>query len=258
LAQEILNKKGDCHVKASILRIALLGTVLAAGIIALMPAAMAGHNHDRLYQVTITNAMLGQPVAPSVIATHTAAFRLFELGPVPMPGDPGFDDYLALAAMAETGYPFHVQDQVAAADGVWEVKVLATDHTVLLPSESNSTVISASGNAKYLTAAAMLGKTNDGIYAVLGAELPNGIHDTVCVFANAYDVGSEANAESAATVATADGDDGASFAGINDGSGEGYIYVHAGIHGVGGPGGLDPAMYDWRNPVVKVTIERIR
>ena len=173
-------------MKASILKVGLLGIIFAASTMVLTPAAMAEHNHDRMYRVTITNAMLGQPVAPSVIATHTDAFRLFELGPAPMAGDPGYDDYLALAAMAETGYPFHVQDQVAASAGVWEVKVLATDHTVLLPSESNSTVISASGNAKYLTAAAMLGKTNDGIYAVLGAELPKGIHDTVCVFANAY------------------------------------------------------------------------
>lgn len=41
-------------------------------------------------------------------------------------------------------------------------------------------------------------------------------------------------------------------------NGEGYIHVHAGIHGIGGDDGLDPETYDWRNPVVEVTIERIR
>jgi hypothetical protein len=46
-------------------------------------------------------------------------------------------------------------------------------------------------------------------------------------------------------------------AGINT-NGEGFIHVHAGIHGIGGPGGLDPATYDWRNPVVELTIVRIR
>jgi hypothetical protein len=46
-------------------------------------------------------------------------------------------------------------------------------------------------------------------------------------------------------------------AGINT-NGEGFIHVHAGIHGIGGSGGLDPATYDWRNPVVELTIVRIR
>jgi hypothetical protein len=248
-------------MKSPILKVGLLGIVLAAGTIALSPSAMAGHNNDRMYQVTVQNATRGQPVAPSVIATHTAAFRLFELGPAPMAGDPGYDDYFALAAMAETGYPFHVLDQVAASGGVYEAVVLATTLTppVLPPGESNSTVISASGDAKYLTAVAMLGATNDAVYAVRGVELPKGIHDTVRVFANAYDVGSEQNAESPATVGFLGSteDNGESGMGINEG-GEGYIHVHAGIHGVGGVGGLDPATYDWRNPVVELTIERIK
>lgn len=248
-------------MKTSISKVALLGAVLAAGTSALTPSAMAGDNQDRMYRVTITNATLGQPVAPSVIATHTSAFQLFKLGPAPMPGDSGYDDYFALAAMAETGYPFHVLDQVSASQGVWEAVALPTDRMppVLLPGESNYTIISASGNAKYLSAAAMLGATNDAFYAVRGAELPHGIGDTVHVFANAYDAGSEANAESAATVGALGSmeDDGESGMGINVG-GEGYIHVHAGIHGIGGPGGLDAAIYDWRNPVVEVTIKRIQ
>jgi hypothetical protein len=261
LAREISNKKGNYHVKTSISKVGLLVIVFAASITVLTPAAMAEHNHDRMYRVTITNATHGQPVAPSVIATHTAAFRLFELGPAPMEGDPGYDDYFALAAMAETGYPFHVLDRVTASAGVYDAVALPTDRTppVLLPGESNSTVISASGVAKYLTAVAMLGATNDAVYAVRGADLPKGIHDIVHYFANAYDVGSEANAESPATVGALGSteDDGETGMGINEG-GEGFIHVHAGIHGVGGPGGLDPATYDWRNPVVEVTIERIK
>jgi hypothetical protein len=42
--------------------------------------------------------------------------------------------------------------------------------------------------------------------------------------------------------------------GIDEG-GEGYIFVHTGIQGVGG---LDLAIYDWRDRVVEVTIERIK
>jgi hypothetical protein len=248
-------------MKISVSKIALTGVALAFGAIALTPAAMAGN--DRMYKVTITNATRGQPVAPSVIATHTDAFHLFDLGPAPEAGDPGYDDYFALAAMAETGYPFHVFDQVSAADGVWEAKVLAKPQPaplppVILPSESNSTMISASGNAKYLTTVAMLGATNDAVYAIQGAALPRGVGDVVHVWGNAYDVGSEANDESPDTVGAlgATDDNGATGMGINEG-GEGYIHVHSGIHGVGGSGGLSPAVHDWRNPVVEVTIERV-
>ena len=105
----------------------------------------------------------------------------------------------------------------------------------------------------------MLGATNDAFYAVRGVPLPKGIGKITRTYANAYDAGSELNEESASTVGAlgAKDDDPMTGDGINE-NGEGYIQVHAGIHGVGGPNGLDPAVYDWRNPVVEVTIERIR
>ena len=37
--------------------------------------------------------------------------------------------------------------------------------------------------------------------------------------------------------------------------GEGYVYIHPDIHGVGD---LVPAARDWRNPVAKITIRRLR
>jgi len=245
------------HQKTAFSKVALLGAILVAGVIALAPAAVAGNNpdsHRRMYRVMVTNATLGQPVAPSVIATHTDAFRLFDLGPTPMPGDSGYELYFGLATVAETGYPDLLKDAVAAAQGVWEALALPP---ILMPGESNSTTISASGNAQYLSAAAMLGATNDAFYAVRGVPLPKGVGDITHVWANAYDAGSEDNDESASTVGGADGDNGSTGFGIDVG-GEGYIHVHAGIHGIGGPGGLNPAWYDWRDPVVEVTIERIR
>ena len=250
--------------KTAVSKIALLGAIIVAGTIALTPAAMARHNNDRgkrMYRVKIANATLGQPVAPSVIATHTGAFRLFELGPTPVPGDSDYALYFGLATVAETGSPVPLVDEVAAANGVWKAVALLTDRTppILLPGESNSITIRASGNAKYLSAAAMLGATNDAFYAVRGALLPKGVGEITHVYANAYDAGSEQNDESADTVGAlgATDDDPEAGDGINE-NGEGYIHVHAGIHGIGGLGGLDAAIYDWRNPVVEVTIERIR
>jgi phage protein U len=250
--------------KTTVLKSALLGAIIIAGVVALAPAAMSldpQNQGARTYRVTITNATLGQPVAPSVIATHTDTFRLFELGPTPLPGDSGYPLYFGLATAAETGSPVPLVDEVAAADGVWEAVALLTDRTppILLPSESNSTIIHASGNAKYLSAAAMLGATNDAFYALRGVLLPKGIGEITTLYANAYDAGSEQNDESPDTVGAlgAADDNPATGEGINI-NGEGYIHVHAGIHGVGGPNGLDPAVYDWRNPVVEITIKRIQ
>jgi hypothetical protein len=254
------------YKKRAVTKVVLLGAILAIGAIALTPAAMADQNNHRgkskrMYRVTITNATLGQPIAPSVIATHTAAFRLFKLGPTPLPGDADYPLYFGLATAAETGSPVPLVNEVAASDGVWEAVALPTDRTppVLLPGESNSTIISASGNAKYLSAAAMLGATNDAFYAVRGVRLPEGVNDSIHVLSSAYDAGSEDNAESADTVGAlgATDDNPTTGDGIDE-NGEGYIHIHAGIHGIGGPGGLDAATYDWRNPVVEVTIERIR
>jgi hypothetical protein len=252
------------YQKRAVSKIALLAAIVVAGVIALSPPAIARYNKHRgkpMYRVTITNATLGQPVAPSVIATHTDAFRLFELGPAPVPGDLDYALYFGIATAAETGSPVPLVDEVAASHGVWEAVALPTDNTppVLFPGESNSTIIRASYKARYLSAAAMLGATNDAFYAVRGVPLPMRVGEITRVYANAYDAGSELNEESADTVGAlgATDDDPATGEGINE-NGEGYIHVHAGIHGTGGPDGLDAATHDWRNPVVEVSIERIR
>ncbi len=196
----------------------------------------------RTYRITIRNATLGQPIAPSVFATHDAGFTLFQIGG---------DATLALGTMAETGAPFDLADEVASSGGVDDVVVLPFDRSppVMLPGESNATTITASGDAKYLSAAGMLAATNDGFYAVRGVALPK--KGTVTVRAVAYDAGSEANTEADGQIpATPSGN----LDGVKGGDGEGYIHVHAGVHGIAD---LDPAAHDWRNPVVEIVIERI-
>lgn len=41
--------------------------------------------------------------------------------------------------------------------------------------------------------------------------------------------------------------------GFNEEEGEGYVHIHAGVHGIGD---LDAAEYDWRNPVARIVIQR--
>jgi hypothetical protein len=105
----------------------------------------------------------------------------------------------------------------------------------------------------------MLGATNDAFYAIRGVWLPKRVGESIHVYANAYDAGSELNEESPDTIGAlgASDDNPETGEGINE-NGEGHIHIHAGIHGVGGPDGLDAATYDWRDPVVEVTIKRIR
>jgi hypothetical protein len=246
------------YPKTIVSKILLLVAVIFAGTIVLAPTVMAGQKSrsKRMYRVTITNITLGQPVAPSVIATHTKKFRLFELGgPTPVMGDPGYDVYFGLATAAETGFPGTLLDAVSASKGVDEAVVLATDASppILLPGESNSTTISASRSAQFLSIAAMLGQTNDGFYALRSVRLPFFIGESKYYYADGYDAGSEDNDETG--IGGMDGDVGDTGVGINDGSGEGFIHVHVGIHGIGI---LDPEIYDWRNPVVEVKIQRIK
>jgi hypothetical protein len=164
--------------------------------------------------------------------------------------DPGYDVYFGLATAAETGSPDKLFKAVSDSHGVDEAVALPP---IIPPGGSNSTTISASRFTNFLSIAAMLGKTNDGFYALRGVPLPLFIGECVYYYADGYDAGSEDNNETG--VGGADGDDGPSGKGINDGSGEGYIHVHAGIHGIGD---LDPEIYDWRNPVVEVKIQRIK
>jgi len=92
-------------------------------------------------------------------------------------------------------------------------------------------------------------------FALNGAEGPRG-DATLTLYSPAYDAGGERNDELCASIpgpffAECGGPGG----GAKVGGGEGYVHIHAGIHGIGD---LIPAMRDWRNPVAQITIRRVR
>jgi hypothetical protein len=98
----------------------------------------------------------------------------------------------------------------------------------------------------------MLIPTNDAFVALNGIEAPVG-NKTLTLFAPAYDAGTEANDELCASIpGPVCGGEGfnASRAGA-----EGFVHIHAGIQGIGD---LSPAMYDWQNPVARITIRRVK
>ncbi len=97
----------------------------------------------------------------------------------------------------------------------------------------------------------MLLSTNDAFVTGQSLSLKKK-HRSQTFFLRAYDVGTETNSETCATIPSPVC--GGELFSPND-EGEGYVYIHSGIHGIGD---LSPSTYTWNDPVLKVTITRMR
>jgi hypothetical protein len=96
----------------------------------------------------------------------------------------------------------------------------------------------------------MLIPTNDGFFAFDGLEVPNGDR-TKTRLSPAYDAGTEVNDELCANIPGPQcGGSGAIDAGTDE---NGVVHINAAIQGVGD---LEPAVWDWRNPVARIVIRR--
>ena len=220
-------------MKHTILGALAAGALMVGGIAATSQDALAGGGQK--YRVTVANATAGQPLAPGLLIAHNGEFSLFNLN---HPASTG------LAILAEFGNPGTLLGEVSSADGVQSATVLEGSGAaapVALPFETNSIVITTSGDAKYLTAVGMLAATNDAFYALRGIRLPGS--GKISVRAVAYDAGAETNNEVGTDIQALTENEIDTI-----GGGEGYIHVHPGVHG---GEDLDPAIHDWRNPVVQ-------
>ena len=220
-------------------RFRILGRLVLGGAL-LLGAAGAASALD--YEVTVTNLTRGQQFTPILVSSHKAGVRLFELG------TPASQQ---LKTLAEEG---NVAPMTALLLGNPDVRDVVNSGALLNPGQSVTQRVSTRGSFDNVSVAAMLIPTNDGFFAVNDAEGPNG-QDSITVFSPAYDAGTERNDETCASIP------GPSFiecggkgGGLAPGGGEGYVHVHAGIHGIGD---LDPALRDWRNPVARITIRRV-
>jgi hypothetical protein len=136
------------------------------------------------------------------------------------------------------------------------VKDVITAPGLLDPGASVTATVDTSAGFDHISVAAMLIPTNDGFFAINGAEGPRGFKP-LSLFSPAYDSRSEVNDELCASIPGPDFTEcgGPGGGGSPTGGEEGYVHIHAGIHGIGG---LTPAQWDWRNPVAKITIWRLR
>ena len=207
------------------------------------------------YEVTVTNLTRGQRFTPVLVATHENGFNLFRLG------QPASAQLKTLAEEGDTG------PMVALLSSMPDVvgEVVSSPPPPPLdrltgPGKSITLMVRGGGRFNRISVAAMLIPTNDAFFAVDGIPLPRS-ESTITVFVPAYDAGTERNDELCSSIpgpgftecvtpSNPSGDGG----GAQVNQGEGFVHIHAGIHGIGN---LSAAMRDWRNPVARVTIRRM-
>ena len=201
-------------------------------------SARADDDGGAKYEVTITNLTRGQAFTPILVASHKKGVKLFELGSMASP---------ELAALAEGGDTMPLGDKLSAMS---EVKDVQNSGGLLDPGASVTVEVETKGKYGYISVASMLIPTNDAFFALNGVKGPKG-KKTIALFSPAYDAGSEPNDELCDNIpGPVCGGEG----GSPDAGGEGYVHIHAGIHGIGD---LMAEDRDWRNPVAYITITRV-
>jgi hypothetical protein len=204
------------------------------------PHTAADGQHSRSFEVTITNVTKGQTFTPILVASHRKGIQLFELG------SPASAE---IERVAETGDTGPLGALLSSLSGVRDVR---STGGLLGPGESVTVTVDAPGPFRYVSVVAMLIPTNDGFFALNGVEGPAGRERDVH-FSVAYDAGTEVNDEDCSVIPGPQcGGSGDIDAGTSEG---GVVHVNAGISGAGS---VSPHLYDWRNPVARIVVQRAR
>jgi hypothetical protein len=202
----------------------------------LLSSATVSADGSKVYHVTITNITHSINFTPILVASHRRGVSLFELG------SPASDE---LAAIAEGG---DTAPLAAVLDHDPRVADVQNSGGLLEPGQSVTVTISAKRGARRISLAAMMLPTNDGFIALNSVRAPR--HGSETYYSTGFDGGTEPNDELCISIPgpTCGGEGPSPGAG-----GEGYVHINRGIHGIGD---LAPDVYDWRNPVAKITITR--
>ena len=189
------------------------------------------------YEVTITNLTRNQVFSPVLVVSHRSNVHLFQAGDTASP---------ELAAIAEGGDTGPMEALLDTLSGVSDF----TTSGAIPPGMSASVTVQGRPYTS-ISALSMLVNTNDAFLALNGEAVSRWRGANVRV--PAYDAGSEANTELCSDIPgpACPADSGNAHV-----DGEGFIHVHNGIQAVGDPE-LDPAEYDWRNPVASISIKRV-
>ena len=183
-------------------------------------------------EVTVTNLTKGQVFSPAVIALHRAG-----LEPLFTPGMRASDELRQVAEDAENQA---LIDLLTASPDVGAVETLAM--TPLPPGETASVVLEARGGFPFVSLVGMLVTTNDAFYGVNAVRpFERAARE---VEAYAWDAGTEENNELCAYIPGPPCGNG----GARAMNGEGYVYVHSGVHGIADPRSRDARLAEPRRP----------
>lgn len=228
-----------------------LMTLIALLIAGLMAPAKTMAQRSGMYEVTITNLTRGQQFTPILIATHPEGVRLFDLGA---------QASSQLEELAENGGTGPLTNLLAATPGVLDIQtsagLLDPGQSVTVRIRGGGGILGGVGRARNFSLAGMLIPTNDGFVSIDDAPLPRG-KQPLTLYALAYDAGTERNDELCESIPGPFFDEcnGPGTGGAPSEDAEGYVHIHAGIHGIGD---MDEAARDWRNPVARITVRRMR
>lgn len=190
------------------------------------------------YKVTITNLTRGTVFTPALVVSHRKGLSIFT------EGEAASDE---LAQLAEGGATGPLQAALVATGKVHG----SGTSGLIFPGTSVSVTVAMDDHARLISFASMMLPTNDGFIGANGIRAPKKKGKEKVVYIVGRDAGSEQNDESCLNIPGPH----CGGEGYNTAGGEGYVHIHAGLHGAGD---LSVAAYDWRNPVAKVTITRMK
>ncbi|MHC5063360.1 MAG: spondin domain-containing protein [Planctomycetota bacterium] len=195
------------------------------------------------WEVSVTNLTRGQIFSPPVVAVHSQW-----MDPLWTLGEPASAE---LAGVAEDADNPPLIDAIRSTGQASDVQMITGEAGPIMPGETASARLTGNlGQFNRLSMAGMLVITNDAFFGLNGVSLPR-MEKAKPFFSPAYDAGSEANNELCAFIP---GPPCNSLGERMIEGAEGYVFIHAGIHGVGD---LAPASYDWRDKVAVIRVRRV-
>jgi hypothetical protein len=209
-------------------------------------------NEARLYEITIENRTTGQPFSPGVVLTHTAQVDLFTVG---QPASEG------VQAIAEAGNEAPAAASLDGKPGVGNLMRIETPTPPMNFPKPNANItkvrLTAPPGVDRLSLAVMLTCTNDGFTGLDAVRLPFGF-DPVMFTEKAYDARAEVNNEQSPFIVpgcSAFGPANLPLDGNRLAPESGAIVEHPGIKGTAD---LRPDVVGWKDPVIRVTVQRLR
>ncbi len=211
---------------------------LYAAIASGQPSVTAETPPPAVATVTIVNLAKGQILTPAVVYSHGP-----EAPPLFVSGQPASPE---LQRLAELGATAGLQNRVRAEPEVLDVVRLAA---FVRPGNSASIQVKFDSEHRLVSLASMIEMTNDGFVAASGLAIP--CEGEAVLRTNGWDAGSERNTELCSEVpAPCPSRSRLGTCSIGP-SPEGFVHVHAGVHGCGG---FPSEVFDWGYPLALIKV----